>query len=234
MRRVPDVSGRGASQLLRRVLAGACLCAALLGAGVVAAWKAVLLAGLGLALYAFWPPVRVRPGALVLRRGPAILGPDLIGFGLLAFFVALPVWVGRSEGVAGLHGSALLIWAMLPAPLVILWAGAASACFAVSVGDDGLTVAGMGRTRSPAWDEIAGWRRWRRGLPRFLRFLAPFLSPTAAGAVLLARDSTGVELCLADGSRLRLPHEGFERGEARVIEALREHGVPRLRGSPAA
>lgn len=234
MRGVLDVSGRGVSQLLRRVLAGVCLCAALLGAGVLAAWKAVLLAGLGLAVYAFWPPVRVRPGALVPQRGPAVLGPDLLGFGLLAFLVALPVWVGRSEGVAGLHGSALLIWAMLPAPLAILWVGAASACLAVSVGNAGLTVAGMGRTRSPAWEEIAGWRHWRRGLPRFLRFLAPFLSPTAAGAVLLARDSTGVELCLADGSRLRLPHEGFERGEARVLDALRDHGVPRLKGGPTA
>lgn len=167
-----------------------------------------------------------------MDRGSAVVGPDLIGFGLLAFFVALPVWIGRSEGTGGIHGAAWLIWPMLPAPLLLLGIGAANDCFAVSVEADGLTVTRMrGETRH-RWTGIAGWRRWRRGLPRFLRLFVPFLSPGAAGAVLLARDSTGIELQFGDGGRLRLPREGFERGEAGVLRALAEHGVPRLDGEP--
>ena len=215
----------GISQILRRAVAAACFSAALLAAGQGAGGRAALLAALGFAAYALWPRVPVPPGAETMAQGPAVIGPDLLAFGLFALFFVLPLWIG---GQGGIHGSALMIWALLPAPLALLAVGAAGACLRVTIGAEGLTVAGLRRVERAAWDGIAGWRRWRRGLPRWMRALAPVLPPTAAGAVLLARDSTGVELCLADGRRLRLPREGFERGEARLLRALRDHGVPQM------
>ncbi|MFN3845574.1 MAG: hypothetical protein ACK4RZ_07095 [Paracoccaceae bacterium] len=67
-------------------------------------------------------------------------------------------------------------------------------------------------------------------MPGVLRKLALFLPPGPAGAVLLARDSTGLELHLLDGRIFRLPHEGFEHGEEQVLQPLKAHGVRQLSG----
>lgn len=75
------------------------------------------------------------------------------------------------------------------------------------------------------WTDIIGWKRWRRGLPVVLRKLAVLLPPGPAGSIMLARDSTGLELHLSDGRIFRLPHEGFEHGERHVLQALKAHGV---------
>lgn len=191
-------------------------------------WAVVLPVACGLALYGLWPAVPRPAGAMAMHRGSAVIGPDLIGFGLLTLFVALPVWIGRSEGTGGLHGSALMIWPLLIAPLALLWIAAANACFWLVVGPEGLTIGRMWRRDRIGWDEISGWQPWQRGLPRVLLQIAPFLSPTAAGAVLLARDSTGIDLLLRNGSRRRLPREGFEPELAQVARAIAERGLPRL------
>ena len=163
-----------------------------------------------------------------MHRGSAVIGPDILGFGLLAFFVALPVWIGRSEGAGGLHGSALLIWPLLPAPLALLWIAVSNACFWLSVGPGGLTIGGLRGTDRIGWDDISGWRPWRRDWLRRFRFMVPFLPPGAAGPVLLARASTGIEIVLRDGRCRRLPHEGFETGLARLGRAMADRGVPQL------
>lgn len=201
-------------------------------AGTVPLWTIMLGFASGLALYILWPKARFPAGASTMHRGSAVVGPDIIGFGLLALFVALPVWIGRAEGAQGLHGSALLIWPLLPAPLALLFLAASNACFGLGVGPAGLSLSGLRRTERIGWDEIIGWRPWRRDQLRVLRAVAPFLPPSAAGAVLLARASTGVEIVLKSGRSLRLPREGFESGLAHVQRALTERGLPRLEPAP--
>lgn len=218
----------GLSELLKRAVVGALVAAAFLVIGVRPAWVAGLLAGGAWAFYLFWPSVPRPAGAMAMHRGSAVIGPDILGFLLLGLFVALPVWVGRSEGAANLHGSALLIWPLLAAPLAILLVATAGTCFSVTLSDEGLNLSGLRGTERLEWSAIRGWRPWRRGLPGFLRSLVPFLPPTAGGAVLLARDSTGIELILADGSTRRLPREGFEPALARIEQTIAARNLPRL------
>lgn len=219
-------TGRGLSQLAMWATVAICLCAAGILAGTIPGWAVVSMVGAGLGLYLLWPAVRRPPGAFAMHRGSAVIGPDIIGFGLLALFVALPVWIGRSEGAAGLHGSAPMIWMLLPAPLALLWVAAANACFWLVTGPKGLTIGRIRGGERIGWSDIAGWRPWRRGLPSGLRRIAPLLPPTAAGAVLLARDATGIELRLRNGGRRRLPREGFELALARVERALADLARP--------
>lgn len=221
----------GVSQLVRRGVAAALLSAALLALGILPLWKALAIAVLAIAVHVLWPEGRRPPGALVMQRGAAIIGPDILGFVLFAFFLALPVWMGRGENTEGIHASALFVWPLLIAPLVILWNAAASSCLSVVVGAESLDLRRIGSHVTLPWGAMAGWRRWRRGLPRFLRGLAPFLSPAAAGAVLLARDSTGIEIELRDGRRIRLPREGFETAEAHILRALAERDIRPLNGT---
>jgi hypothetical protein len=76
---------RGFSQLARRASVALCLCAAGGYAGVINGWAVVLLVAWGLALYGLWPAVPRPAGAMAMHRGSAVIGPDLIGFGLLTF-----------------------------------------------------------------------------------------------------------------------------------------------------
>lgn len=201
-------------------------------AGTVPLWTVMLGFASGLALYILWPKARFPAESSTMHRGSAIIGPDIIGFGLFALFVALPVWIGRAEGAEGLHGSALLIWPLLPAPLALLFVAASNACFGLGIGPAGLAISGLRETERIGWDEVIGWRPWRRDRLRVFRTVVPFLPPGAAGAVLLARASTGVEIVLTNGRSRRLPREGFESGLARLQRALTERGLPRLEAAP--
>ncbi|WP_132546745.1 hypothetical protein [Rhodovulum euryhalinum] len=174
-----------------------------------------LLGGLG--VYAFWPWRPGRDGIHRMSRGAAVVGPDLMGLFLVAGFTALPFWIGRAEGQAGLHGSAWLLWPMALGFGSLLVVGWRNACFGLRILPDGLEVHDIRGIRTVPRAEILVQRPWRRGLPGWMRVIAPLLPPTAAGAILLARDSTGVTLDLVGGGRLNVPAEGFEPG----IKALR-------------
>lgn len=221
-------TGKGASEIALRTVVAALFCLSASVSGTAPLWTVMLGFASGLALYILWPKARFPAGTSTMHRGSAVIGPDIIGVGLLALFVALPVWIGRAEGAEGLHGSALLIWPLLPAPLALLFVAASNACFGLWVGPAGLSISSLRRTERIGWDEIIGWRPWRRDRLRVFRAVAPFLPPGAAGAVLLARASTGVEIVLRTGRSRRLPREGFENGLARVQRALTERGLPRL------
>ena len=65
---------------------------------------------------------------------------------------------------------------------------------------------------------------WRRGLPRPLRNLAPFLAAgghfSAAGALTLARDSTGIRQILAEGRSIVIEKDAFEKPLRRLVQVL--------------
>ncbi len=173
------------------------------------------------------PPLR--DGDLVVKRGPAVIGPDVLGFALTALFAALPIWIGRGTATPGLHGSAGMIWIMAALSTSLLIVGASGSCFRLRLEGRGLTLIRLQGTTILNWSDLIGWRRGRRGLPSVLRKLVPILPPTPAGAILIARDSTGIELLVSDGRRVRIPHDGFEQGEAQLLKAMASSGVRQLR-----
>ncbi len=222
------MSRQGASQLLRRVLAALLFIAAAVSIGIAPpVWVGALIIAGGL-IYGVWPKPKTMAGDLMLRRGPAVIGPDMLGFSLTALFAALPIWIGRGEATMSIHGSASMIWIMAAGSAVLLLVGASASCFRLRLGSDGVMLMRLRGERELRWPDIIGWTRWRRGLPGILRRLTLFLPTGPAGAVLLARDSTGLALHLSDGRVFRLPHEGFEHGEAQLLQALKAHGVRTL------
>lgn len=67
-------------------------------------------------------------------------------------------------------------------------------------------------------------------LPRVLRVLVPLLAAgghlTAAGGLMLTRDSTGVCLKLTDGRSIVIQREAFEKPLRRLLHVLKKKGVP--------
>lgn len=222
------ISREGASQVLRRLLSAMLFSTGLIFVGVVPFWWTAILMLSGTLLYGLWPKPPKRLGELLLRQGPAVIGPDLLGFSLTAFFVALPIWIGWGEGTVGLHGSASMIWIMAAGSSFLLVVGAAASCFRMRIDEGELVLTRLSGEVRVLWPEMLGWKRWRRGLPGAVRKVVPFLPPGPAGAILLARDSTGVEVHLKDGRVFRVPGDGFEHGEAQLLQALSKHDVPRM------
>ncbi|GAA0310059.1 hypothetical protein [Rhodovulum strictum] len=211
----------GAIQLLRRGLAAGLVIA---GACALGAVPLVLaLAGLlgGLCVYLFWPWQPPRGDIHRMARGAAVAGPDLLGLALAAFFVALPVWLGRAED-GGLHVSAWLVWPMAAGGAALMAIGWRNGCYGLRILPDGFEFHGPRGIRIVPRAAVLAQRPWRRGLPGWMRALAPILPPTAAGAILLARDSTGLTLELDGGARLNVPAEGFEPGLRALQRALRQ------------
>jgi len=83
---------------------------------------------------------------------------------------------------------------------------------------EGLVLARLHDQARLPWPEILGWKRWRHGL-------VPSMPP---GPVVLARDSTGVKVCLRDGRALRVSVDELEQGAAQLLRAFSEHDVPRM------
>lgn len=206
------MSRQGASQLLRRVVAALLFMAAAIAIGLAPPVRVGALAVAGGVIYGIWPKPETKTGDLMLRHGPAVIGPDVLGYSLTALFAALSIWIGRGEASSGRHGSASMIWIMAAGSAVLLFVGASASCVRLRLGSDRVTLIRLRGESELRWPDIIGWKRWRRGLAGVLRKLVPFLPPGPEGSVLLARDSTGLELYQSDGRIFRLPHEGFEHG----------------------
>lgn len=175
-------------------------------------------------------PRRVRPpkGAVSYERGPAVIGPDLLGLALFTVFLMLPLLAGRIEGV-GLHPSALLAWPMALAGVALLAVGAWHASFWLELLPDRLILHDWRQERRLQADEIVRVEPWRRGLPGWVKGgLAPTLAlagrPGQAGPLLLARDTTGLALYRADGTGLHIALDGLGAGRRRLRAWLRNHG----------
>ena len=229
-------------ELLRRFLALGVLCtgfAALPTMGLAAAAISVVIA---IVLYAAIPALARPRSAFIYERVPAVYGPDLLGFLLIAVFFALPFWARSGEAYLWedfgplVHPAALMSWPLALISAAILWFSAHYAAFWLVIEEDGLRINRVEGERLVAFPEIAEVKPFRRGLPNWLRWLAPVMvamgRPGAAGAILLARDTTGISLVLADGSTIAIHKDAFEDKLRRVLKALRGHGVafaPELR-----
>ena len=214
-----------AFQRLTSLLIGV-LCVATIGA---LPWGGTVLLGCGAVLtYAVWP-VQATAAQFQYARGPAVVVPDLLALALISFFAGLPFVAGRSEGTV-LHPSLALLWpmaAVFVALPVLTWR---RAVFGLTVGDDGLVIEGGTGSRRIGFDRIAALRPWRRDLLAGVRPLVPLLVSAGqfgtAGAVLVARESRGVMLCLCDGTRLAIPGDGLERGLQRLRDACEARAIP--------
>lgn len=182
---------------------------------------------LSLAVYAFWPVPAPAHGALRYRRGPAVIGPDMMGLVLVSAFFGVPLIASRIEG--GLHPSSVLVWpvgAVFVALLVIGWRRDA---FALNIDAKGLRADTGLRHVEMRFDRIEAVEPWRGDLVRKIRPLAPLLvaagQPGAAGALMVSRESRGVALVGTDGERWVIPGDAFEKGIEVLLTACESHGV---------
>ncbi|PTM41574.1 hypothetical protein [Bosea sp. 124] len=178
-------------------------------------------------------PTKPRPqDALAPHRLPAVIGPDLLCHLLTGFVIALPFWAGGDAGFSrsGINVMAIITWPMALGGLVLVAVAAENTSRLVRIEDDALEVATAWRRQLIRYADIAWIEPWRRGLPRVLRVLAPLLAAsghlTAAGGLMLARDSTGVGLKLADGRSIVIQREAFEKPLQRHLHVLKKKGVP--------
>lgn len=217
------LSPMGRLEIARRIAVLALLSAAI----ALADSATARLIALALACTAYlWPGPGCPAGTLRMSRVQAVLLPDLLGFALIGFFFGLPFLIGGGD----LHPSAWLLWPMAGLFTALPLLAAAASAFGLRLDEQGAEIDSWRRRARLDWGDIASAAPHRRGLPAWLRRLAPFLAagnPTVAGAVLLARDSTGTALMTLDGRRFVIPREGFERGHAALLRALAAHGPAR-------
>jgi hypothetical protein len=188
-----------------------------------------MLLAAGVAFYLLLPGAAPPQGALAHDRLPAIVIPDVLGFALSSFFFAMPFWFGPGASIGGIHPMAVLTWPMAIGSLAILAVSAHSASAWLRIEDEGLRLASVRRVQLIPYGTIVKVEPYRRGLPAWMRALVPWLAATgrysAAGAIALARDSTGVRLRLADGRSAIIPRDGFEKPYRQALAALAAHGL---------
>ncbi len=189
-----------------------------------------------LVLYLTLPRITPPEGAFTYDRMPAVVMPDILGFFLISFFVAMPFVAAAIEGVewrnllSEIHFSAVLCWPMALISLPILFVSNGYANYWLRIEPDGLRVHSTKGEEFVRFDAIRQVAFHRRGVPSWIKALTPFLvlsgKFTQAGAILLARDEVGIVLEKRDGTQATIPSDAFEKPFRRVLKALRKHGVP--------
>lgn len=232
----PAGSGSLKSELLRR--AGTLVLVIL---GIIAfAMGDHLLGGLALvvalALYLALPRVTPPQGAFNYDRMPAVVMPDILGFFLISFFVALPFVFAATEGVewrnllTDIHFAAVLCWPMALISLPILFVSNSYANYWLRIEPDGLRIHSTKGEEFVRFDAIRQVAFHSRGVPGWIKALTPFLvlsgKFTQAATILLARDEVGIVLEKHDGTKATIPSDAFEKPFWKLMMALRKHGVP--------
>lgn len=221
---------------LRRILALALITTGLASIGFLGVWVGMGLVAAGFVAYALLPWPERPEKAFGFEHGPAVIGPDVLGLLLCGFFFALPFWAAATEGDSpwahGLlvHPSAILVWPMGLVSLLILRVGARNAGFWLKIEEDALHLhRNASLQRRIPYSSIQRTSPYRKGLPKWMRLLTPLLVATgrygAAGAILVARDSTGIELHLEDGSTEVIEQDGFEQPYRALLETLESHDI---------
>ncbi|MFP1632824.1 zinc-ribbon domain-containing protein [Zhengella sp. ZM62] len=194
------------------------------------------IAAVAAVLFYLLPP-RIRPpqGAYAYERIPAVIGPDILGFFLTSAFIGLPLVARAIEGghwddlLEEIHPSAVLVWPMALISLVILVIAYRNASFWLRIEQDGLRVRRSSGERFAAYSAIRQVDLHRRGLPRWIKALTPFLilggKYGAAGSIMLARDETGIRLDMRDGTSITIAADALEKALLKVLAALKAHGV---------
>lgn len=85
------------------------------------------------------------------------------------------------------------------------------------------------RERSIAFDTIRSVRRYRHGLPNWLYLFVPFMLAKGqyggAGAMLLAREGTGMELVLKGSRKVRLADSGYDDEIVQILRPISERAA---------
>lgn len=228
-------SGSRFAEILRRIvpLASLVLLYVALALGDYL-WAGIATAA---AILSYILPPRVKPpeGAYSYERIPAVIGPDILGFFLTSFFIGLPLVARAIEGghwgdlVEEIHPSAVLVWPMALISVIILVIAYRNANFWLKIEEDGLRVRRSSGERFAAYSAIRQVDLHRRGLPRWIKALTPFLILSgkygAAGSIMLARDETGIRLDMRDGTSITIAADALEKAFPKILAALKAHRV---------
>jgi len=196
-----------------------------------AAWAVAALMA-----YVFIPRAPRPAGAKTYSQFAAVIGPDLVGLLLTGIFIVLPFWARASDaplwqdfGIL-VHPAALLTWPLALISAAILVMSARSASFWIVVDDASVHIGSIGAQHHLRFAEIERVEPFRRGLPRWFRWLVPLLAVTgrftAAGAIMLARDSVGISLVTKDGQRIDVSTDAMEGPTRQLLNQLRKSNVP--------
>ncbi len=223
-------------EILRRMLA---LLLVTLSLIAIAWWGWMVAAAIlvaAVSAYVLLPHTKAPAGAMTFEKIPAVYGPDFLGFVMTSIFIALPFWARAGDGELwsgmGLlvHPSAMLVWPLAAISTSILYFAARYAAFWASIEKDGIALHTLWENRFVRFDTIEYVQPYRQGLPKFLRWLTPFLvlggKYGAAGAILLARDSRGVSLRIRNDKPAVLLADAFEHHLKKVLAAFRKRGIP--------
>ena len=226
----------GAREYFRRGLTLVLLTSGLAG---IPYWDGLIigiLMGAALLFYLLFPRSSPPPKALTYERIPAVYGPDFIGFFMTSVFLALPFWARAGndgylyEGFLLVHPAAVLTWPLALLSIFILVIAANYASYWIVIEAKGLTIFSAKEEKFLPFEQMEEVIPHRKGLPKWIRFLTPLMvltgKYTAAGAVLLARDTTGMSIKLKNGTAINIPSDAFEKPFKKILKALRAHNIP--------
>ncbi|TKZ20600.1 hypothetical protein FAP39_09925 [Shimia litoralis] len=209
------MTSRGKYLFLIRALTFAILLLALLAIPRFGWWSASALIVGSVVVY-FWAPRPARPaGSLSYDRVSAVVLPDWLGLIFGSIMCALPVWAAPSMGTSDwVHPMAWLVWPMglcMASFTVIGWR---YECLNFVVTPAHLSIDTGVAKYDIIWDDILGVSPWKRDLPRWMRRLTPILISmghyTQAGAIVLARESSGISLERKGQKPFVISTDGFE------------------------
>jgi hypothetical protein len=195
-------------------------------------WWLILLGLLG---YIFLPRAPRRPDDVHYAAAPAVVVPDILGAGLLAFFFGLPILIVTMNGESLLDFSdgwwviGAIFWFLAIAPVVMLIVSTRNAAFRLRATDDSLELTRWsGHRRIPCAD-IAAIEPVQWSTPTWLKLLGRltllFTWRAALPAVLLEEGrGDGMEIVLRDRSRERIWLSGL-LGWEKLVEELAGRGV---------
>lgn len=225
----------GMVELFRRFLCLLLLTLGLIALGYWGGITAGMLFGGALCVYVVIPRPRPPPSAMIYEKMPAVYGPDMLGLMMTSIFLALPFWVGKGEeylwqdAAIPIHPSALLSWPLAIVSALILIVAASYSSFWITIEMHGLHIHSLRQDRFVAYSQITRVAPFRRGLPGWLKWLTPLFiltgRHTVAGAVLLARDTTGFSLFVADGSVISIDESAFASSAGKIMKTLKKKGV---------
>lgn len=232
---IVNLSKWGKVEIARRIITLAMGSYALVSIGSHSWPATVVTLVLAVAIYSGIPRRKITKDILVYERMPAVVGPDILGFLLTGLFIALPFWARTGDESYWkdfgwlIHPASLLTWPLATISALILLVATQKAVFRLTIRPSGITVSNLKGDQELLYSSIASVTPFRLGLPAFFKWLTPLLVLTgrysAAGAILMARDDTGMCIAYHNGSHQNISEHGFEKPFASILLAFHEAGV---------
>jgi len=181
-------------------------------------------------IYVYLPAVAAPRQALRYDAGKSQIGPDWLGFILSGLAIAFPISAAIDEPRWGtIHPSAVVLWPMALILCSFWIIGALHAAYWILIEPKALVISSAVSRREVPFSTIKSVRRYRRGLPRWISFMAPLMlvngQASGAGAVMLARDRTGMELVLKDKRRISIADSGYDEEIIEILQSLDRNKV---------